>query len=157
MKLNKLITILFCLTAAFNYAQRTYPKIVTKNEQNYLMLSQKKTILLKDHSVDRSEFEIIAINSNRAILHFIHPSKTESKGRCASGEEKGFLLLHLDDINIINSEIFILESCLWQIESEHKTNSNKRFLEFTSVDLNTSKTYILKIDTTSVLITKTDN
>lgn len=155
MKLNTLIVLLFFLTISFNYAQTTYPKVVSKNEQNFLMINPDKEVDLKTFGNEKCLFSIIAHNKTSIILEFNQPSKLTSKGRCASGEEKGFIYFELDDnVNLITSESYLVESCLWSIEiiDTNRKDSNK--IKYVSENYQSLNTFTTTIDLQKVIVIK---
>lgn len=170
--MKKTLTILFLCICAHNYAQDIYPSIInfdvankTINDKNedvwvttsyhFLMVNPQKAIDLSKFGNEESEFNVIANNSNKIVLEFNQPSKLNPKGRCASGLEKGLLLLELNsNSDLENSNSFLIESCLWSIESISKQDLHSNTVTYHCENLQTSELYTIIVNTKEATIIK---
>ena len=101
---------------------------------------------------------IFGNNNHKILLEFYQPSKLTTKGRCAAGLEKGFLYLELDkNANLIKSNTYLTESCLWSIEIISILNEDSEVVTYICDNLQNSETYIIKIDTKNVILVQEDN
>jgi len=164
--MKKTLIILFLFICIQNYAQDKYPSIINfdvKNDKNdtvlastsyhFLMLSPHKAVDLKNYGNEKCEFQILASNANKILLEFNQPSKLISEGRCASGEEKGYIYFELDDkANLIKSKPYIIESCLWSIEIIDTKKEESKKIKYVSENFQTLKTFTTIIDLENVTI-----
>lgn len=124
---------------------------------HFLMLSPNKAIDLKDYGNEKCVYQIVASNENRIILEFKQPSKLISTGRCASGEEKGFVYFELDDTaHLIKSITYLTESCLWSIEIIDKQEGDLKKI-YVSEHFQNSSFFTTTINIQNVTILKQEN
>jgi len=91
----------------------TLGTLAAYKEQRILQLNSKNSIDLLQLSRYYKDAEIIASNNQKVLLSYIAPSTLYSNGRCAAGEEKGFLTLTFDKYGLLkNTENVVIESCL---------------------------------------------
>ncbi len=173
--MKKLLVLLSLLSSGFIYAQDEFPRILNFDVENksisdtgekfwvketyhFLMLSPQKAIDLKNYGNKECEFNIIGSNLNRIILEYNQPSKLTRKGMCAAGREKGFVFLELDnDKNLLESKLYLKESCLLSIEIIAQKEVNPGVTEYLYENNDTLESYAIKIDLNNIIITREDN
>lgn len=170
--MKKILVLLFLLIYWNNYAQNKYPSIInfdvnnkTINDKNevvwsttsyhFLMLNPHKGIDLYKLGNKECEFTVLFINSNKILLEFNQPSKLIRNGMCANGLEKGFIYLELNKkFEIKNSSTYLIESCLWSIETISIQDSNYETVTYDCENLQTSESFTIVVDTKGPSIVK---
>jgi len=128
--------------------------LVTTSYQ-FLMLSPHKAIDLNKFGNKECEFSVLSANSNKVLLTFSQPSKLIANGRCAAGLEKGFIYLELNkNSDLINSTTYLIESCLWSIETINNQDLNSEIKIIECENLQTSEAYNIIINTKEATIIK---
>lgn len=168
----KILLILFLLIYGSINAQNKYPSIInfdvnnkTINDKNevvwstttyhFLMLTPHKGIDLNKLGNKKCEFTFLCINSNKVLLEFSQPSKLSRNGMCANGLEEGFIYLELNEkSDLINSSTYLIESCLWSIETINIQDSNNETVTYDCENLQTSESFTIAVDTKVASILK---
>ncbi len=172
--MKKVSTILIFINLLFStyfYAQDKFPlilnfsvenEVISKTDEtigieenyNFLMLNPQKAIDLRKYGGKECEFKIVGSKIDRIILEFTKPSKLIPKGMCASGLEKGFLFLEFDEnTNLLQSKIYLIESCLLSIENIEQ-KADKGVIKYLCENYLNSESYVINIDINNLIITK---
>ena len=124
-------------------------------EQNILEINSKNAVDLLQLSKFYKNLKVEASNKKSILLTYIAPSTSYSYGRCAAGEEKGFLLLNFDKDNLLkNTKNVITESCLLDITT-NKVKQETAFIThyfLTDYNNNTNKRVRVNLKTASITI-----
>ena len=124
-------------------------------EQNILEINSKNALDLLQLSRFYKNLKIEASNKKNILLTYIAPSTSYSYGRCAAGEEKGYLLLNLNKDNLIKStKNVITDSCLLGITTNKIKKETKYITNYflTNYNNNTDKKVSVNLKTVSITI-----
>lgn len=85
------------------------------NHEEYLILNTNDSILLpKNHW----EYQILSQNNDKFILKYSHPSmRDQFEGWCHLGWEEGFMELEIRDDLFVESNDYLIESCIQSVET----------------------------------------
>lgn len=164
----RIILFLFCLMLSNAVdAQDNFPQIFISEVENdntatfqtemLLMINAENGIVLSDYGNEDSEFNIEAYSKKNIIVSYVQPSHRNSQGRCAAGTERGFLEFIINsDAEMIESERFIIESCLFSIELVGGKMSDDNIIELVCDNYQSEETYKIILDKNQSSITKKD-
>ena len=169
MNLTLRLTLFLSLFVGVLSAQEQYPKVITftvnSNDdstessyktEHYLMINQHEAVDLGPFGNEDCEFDVIAHNGHKVVLTFNQPSQLSGKGRCASGTERGFLSIEINENNTIGkSQMFVIESCLLSLEITEEKNDEK-LKAYVVEDLNNSETHSILVNIDEALVFKKD-
>jgi hypothetical protein len=128
-----------------------------KQTYEFLMFDNTKAFNLNNLGWWNWDFKIVANNQNKIILEYDHPSKLHNRGRCAAGSEKGFMVIEFDNSNgFVGSKNFILESCLFSIETDTQNQLAKGVMEYSCESYQNLEAYTLIVDYNKAEIIRKD-
>lgn len=121
----------------------------------YLHLDSNHTFDLQQFGEWTWNFELLANENGKFILHFEHGSRLYAMGQCGAGMEAGFFQLEFDSLyNLIHFDGFLYESCNFNISSEELKNSNGKIWVYNCHDYRNEKSYDLRVDLNKLTLEK---
>ena len=150
--MKNIFILLIYFSTLFCSAQDQHPKIsFTETDQWVIHIGAQKSIDLNGYS-PYTEFEIVSYTNDRILLAYDRPSAENSKGRCAAGSEKGYLVIELSTTR--ETEEFVLESCLLSIEVSEQKHVSAGIVEYTCESFINSDSYILSVDSANATVSQ---
>ena len=159
---NSFLIVLICCCSCIANSQNEIPSIKTSYDtnandyKNTLVINSKNSFDLNKFNEFNSEFKIIAHNDKKFVLEHSYSSLNKSKGRCAAGLEKKLLLISFDDdFKLLNSENYLLESCLFSIELTKQEKRTQEYITYHCENIQSLDLFQLKIDLRAMEVIRT--